>query len=80
MNAVSGIYLKKIFVDTLGCKSDCILNGESLPNFGGKHPDPNCKYSSKLLNIMGIETSQKSEYTFGVALDGDADRHMILGD
>ena len=78
MNAVSGIYLRKIFIETLGASEDCILREESKQDFGNQHPDPNCKYSVEFLKLMGIN-SEPSAYTFGAAFDGDADRHMILG-
>lgn len=43
------------------------------------HPDPNLTWAKSLVNHMGVGKEEKSEYDFGAACDGDADRNMILG-
>lgn len=75
MNGVMGPYAKKIFVDELGAPEDSIINGTPLPDFGGKHPDPNLTYASDLVSRLKADP----EIEMGVAFDGDGDRHMILG-
>ncbi|XP_059162509.1 phosphoglucomutase-like [Physella acuta] len=74
MNGVTGPYLKKIFISEMGFPSDCCLNCEPLPDFGGKHPDPNLTYASDLVDIM-----KEGKHDFAAAFDGDGDRNMILG-
>ena len=75
MNAVTGPYAKKMFVDKMGLSNDCLMNGNPLKDFGGLHPDPNLTYASHLADLLLI----KKSYSFGAACDGDGDRNMILG-
>ncbi len=75
MNAVTGPYAKKIFVEKMGLVDDCVMNGAPLEDFGGLHPDPNLTYASELANMLLVEKA----YSFGAACDGDGDRNMILG-
>jgi phosphoglucomutase len=42
------------------------------------HPDPNLECAKDLVEAMGLRTG-KSEFEFGAACDGDADRNMLLG-
>lgn len=51
---------------------------EPKPDFNGGHPDPNLSCAHELVDLMGLKTG-KSDYDFGIACDGDADRNMILG-
>lgn len=74
-NAVTGPYAIRIFEDILGAKKGTVINSQPLPDFGGKHPDPNLTYATELLNIMNNPNSPD----FGAANDGDGDRNMILG-
>jgi len=74
MYGVTGSYLRKIFNEEFGLPLDMCLNSECLPDFGGKHPDPNLTYAKDLVDIVS-----KGEHEFAVAFDGDGDRNMILG-
>ena len=71
---VGGPYTKRVFVDEFGLKEDSLRNYVTLPDFGGKHPDPNLTYAADLVNEM-----KTGKFDFGCAFDGDADRNMILG-
>ena len=75
MNAVTGPYAKRIFVDRIGLSDQCLLNSEPMPDFGNLHPDPNLTYANKLADLL----LNKKLYSFGAACDGDGDRNMILG-
>jgi phosphoglucomutase len=74
MHGVTGPYLRKIFIEEMGLPADSCLDCEILPDFGGKHPDPNLTYAKDLVLIM-----KKGEHDFAAAFDGDGDRNMILG-
>ncbi|XP_014239452.1 phosphoglucomutase [Cimex lectularius] len=74
MSGVTGPYAKRIFVEELKFKKDCIVCGTPLTDFGGGHPDPNLTYANRLVRLI-----TEGEYEFGVAFDGDGDRNMILG-
>ena len=74
MNGVMGPYVNRIFVEELNCDPKCVVNCRPLPNFGGKHPDPNLTYAADLVDDM-----KTGEYSIGAAFDGDGDRNMILG-
>ena len=75
MNAVTGPYAHKLFIEKIGLSEASILNGTPLPDFGKLHPDPNLTYASKLADLLLIQKL----YSFGAACDGDGDRNMILG-
>lgn len=75
MNGVMGPYAKRILHQVLGAPLESILNAEPLPDFGGKHPDPNLTYARELVDRM----RSQPDVEFGVAFDGDGDRNMILG-
>ena len=49
------------------------------PDFNGAHPDPNLVCAHDLVAAMGYNSDKPSEFDFGAACDGDADRNMILG-
>ena len=75
MNAVTGPYAKRIFIEKMGLSKDCVLNGLPLKDFGNLHPDPNLTYANQLADLL----LNKQSYCFGAACDGDGDRNMILG-
>ena len=52
MNAVTGPYARAILVQGLGAPTDSVMNGASLPDFGGGHPDPNPTYAAELVAYM----------------------------
>lgn len=74
-NAVTGPYAIRIFEEILGAEKGSVINSNPLPDFGGKHPDPNMTYATELLAIMNADDAPD----FGAANDGDGDRNMILG-
>jgi len=71
---VMGSYAKRVFVNEFGLKEDSLRNFVTLPDFGGKHPDPNLTYADELVAEM-----KTGKFDFGAAFDGDGDRNMILG-
>lgn len=75
MNAVTGPYAHRIFEEELGAKEGTVINWKPLPDFGGRHPDPNLTYAKDLVDYMFSEGAAD----FGAASDGDGDRNMILG-
>lgn len=75
MNAVTGPYARKIFVEMLGASPDSVVNDVPLEDFGGLHPDPNLIYAKKLVERMYSDDAPD----MGSANDGDGDRNMILG-
>lgn len=75
MHGVTGLYARRILVDLLGCPPDSILHGESLPDFGGLHPDPNPIDAAGLV----AESLRPDSADLLAASDGDGDRNMILG-
>ncbi|MGB9713083.1 alpha-D-glucose phosphate-specific phosphoglucomutase [Dissulfurimicrobium hydrothermale] len=75
MNAVTGPYAEEIFERRLGAPSGTVINGTPLPDFGGRHPDPNLTYAKGLVDLMFSPGAPD----LGAASDGDGDRNMILG-
>lgn len=75
MNGVVGPYAQRVLVKELGAPESSVINSKPLPDFGGKHPDPNLTYASELVDKLKSDT----DIDFGVAFDGDGDRNMILG-
>lgn len=75
MNGVLGPYARRILIDELGAQEGSVINSVPLPDFGGKHPDPNLTYAAELVDKL----KANDEINFGVAFDGDGDRNMILG-
>ena len=75
-NAVTGIYNKKIFCELLGLPESSLRNATPLPDFGGKHPDPNLTYGKDLVDLV---IGKDSAYDIGFAFDGDGDRNLIIG-
>lgn len=74
MNGVTAPYGQVIFVEELGLPSSSVQNCNSLPDFGGLHPDPNLTYAKGL-----VDRVDKENIAFGAASDGDGDRNMIYG-
>ena len=75
MNAITGPYAKEILEQRLGAPSGTVLRGESMEDFGGKHPDPNLAHAPELVALMNGPDAAD----LGAASDGDGDRNMILG-
>lgn len=74
MHGVTGPYGYELFVKELGLGEKSVQNCETLPDFGGLHPDPNLTYALDLVNRVDREN-----IGFGAASDGDGDRNMIYG-
>jgi phosphoglucomutase len=75
LNAVTGPYAKRLFIDHLKANSETVRNGIPLEDFGGLHPDPNLTYAKDLADLL----LKGNLFAFGAACDGDGDRNMILG-
>ena len=75
LNAVTGPYAKRLFIDILGAPVGTVRNGIPLDDFGGIHPDPNLTYAKELADLL----LKDKAFSFGAACDGDGDRNMILG-
>jgi phosphoglucomutase len=75
MNAVGGPYAKAILEGELGAPAGTVVNATPLEDFGGLHPDPNPVNAEELITHMVAADAPD----FGAAMDGDADRNMVLG-
>lgn len=76
MNGVTGVYVRRIFVDELGASPDTnVTRIIPLDHFGEIHPDPNLTYAKELVD----KVKENSSYDMGAAFDGDGDRNMIIG-
>jgi phosphoglucomutase len=75
MNAVGGPYAKAILEGELGAPAGSVVNATPLEDFGGLHPDPNPVNAEDLIAHMNAADAPD----FGAAMDGDADRNMVLG-
>ena len=75
MNGVTGPYAQEILERKIGAPVGTVVNQIPLPDFGGLHPDPNLTHAHNLVERMYGPNAAD----LGVATDGDADRHMILG-
>lgn len=75
MHGVTGPYARQILVNRLGAPADCLLHAESLPDFGGMHPDPNPIDAAELVTL----SRGAGAADLLAASDGDGDRNMILG-
>lgn len=64
--AVTGPYVRQIFVDELGADESSVVNTKPLEDFGGLHPDPNLTYAAQL-----VDTLKEGIHDFGAAFDGD---------
>jgi phosphoglucomutase len=75
MSAVTGPYAHEILERRLGFPAGTVRNGTPLPDFGGRHPDPNLVHARELYELMmGPDAPD-----FGAASDGDGDRNLIIG-
>jgi len=75
MHAVTGPYAHAIFERELGAPTGTVRNGVPLPDFGGRHPDPNLVHARDLLDLM----MGPGAPDLGAASDGDGDRNLIIG-
>jgi len=75
MNAVGGPYARAILEGELGAPKGSVVNAVPLEDFGGLHPDPNPVNAQDLIERMTAPDAPD----FGAAMDGDADRNMVLG-
>ncbi|WP_147127088.1 alpha-D-glucose phosphate-specific phosphoglucomutase [Shimia ponticola] len=75
MHAITGPYAREILERRLGAPAGTVMNGTPLPDFGGRHPDPNPVWAKALMDIMHSDDAPD----FGAASDGDGDRNMIVG-
>ncbi|KAG4082976.1 hypothetical protein H8356DRAFT_968804 [Neocallimastix lanati (nom. inval.)] len=73
LNGVTGPYAKRIFLKELGLTEESVMNCVPLPDFGGRHPDPNLTYAKDL-----VDRVRNEKFDFGAASDGDGDRNMII--
>jgi phosphoglucomutase len=75
MNAITGPYATAILERTLGAAPGTVVGATPLPDFGGRHPDPNLVHARDLYDLM--MSSQAPD--LGCASDGDGDRNLIIG-
>jgi phosphoglucomutase len=75
LHAITGPYAHAILEDELGAPKGTVVNGTPLPDFGGRHPDPNLTYAKALYDEMMSPAAPD----FGAASDGDGDRNLIIG-
>ena len=75
MSAITGPYATAILERTLGAAEGTVVNGTPLPDFGGRHPDPNLVNAKALYDLL--MSSEAPD--LGAASDGDGDRNLIIG-
>lgn len=75
MHGVGGPYARAILEGELGAEPGSVMNADPKTDFGGRSPDPDPQHAIDLV----AELTVRQQHDFGAALDGDADRHMILG-
>jgi len=75
MHAATGPFAHAVLVERLGLDPKSIAHGTPLPDFGGKHPDPNPRDCAQLVALA----SRDDAPDLLAASDGDGDRNMILG-
>jgi phosphoglucomutase len=73
MSAVTGPYATRILEGLLGAPAGTVVNGTPLPDFGGRHPDPNPVHCHDLVVLMNGPDAPD----LGAASDGDGDRNLI---
>jgi len=73
MSAVTGPYAQRLFEEILGAAAGSVVNGRPLPDFGGRHPDPNPIHARELMAAMHAPDAPD----LGAASDGDGDRNLI---
>ncbi|WKZ11382.1 MAG: alpha-D-glucose phosphate-specific phosphoglucomutase [Gammaproteobacteria bacterium] len=75
LHGITGLYARQILCQSLGADATGLLHAETLPDFGGLHPDPNPIDGRHL-----VERSKRPDSPdLLAASDGDGDRNMILG-
>ena len=52
MNAVTGPYVRELFINKLGLSENSLMNSIPLPDFGNLHPDPNLTYAHELADLL----------------------------
>ncbi len=52
MNGITGPYAHAILEDALGAAKGSVVNAVPLPDFGGRHPDPNPVHAKGLFDLM----------------------------
>ncbi|HUR42871.1 MAG TPA: alpha-D-glucose phosphate-specific phosphoglucomutase [Aestuariivirga sp.] len=75
MSAITGPYATAILERTLGAPVGTVVNGTPLPDFGGRHPDPNPVNAKALYDLLMTADGPD----LGAASDGDGDRNLIIG-
>ena len=75
LNAATGPYAQKIFVEMLKAPANSIHNCVPLEDFGGLHPDPNPVDAAHLVDVACADNAPD----LVAASDGDGDRNMVLG-
>lgn len=75
MNAVTGPYAVEILERRLGFAAGSVVGATPLPDFGGRHPDPNLVNARDLYDLM----MNSAAPDFGSASDGDGDRNLVIG-
>jgi phosphoglucomutase len=75
LNAVTGPFAEEVLVKRLGAPATALAHAKPLPDFGGKHPDPNPQTCAALVALAGRADAPD----LIAASDGDGDRNMILG-
>jgi phosphoglucomutase len=75
MNAITGPYATAILERTLDAAPGTVLASTPLPDFGGRHPDPNLVHARGLYDLMMSPQAPD----LGCASDGDGDRNLIIG-
>lgn len=64
---MTGVYVKRIFLEELQSDQDSVTRIIPLDNFGEIHPDPNLTYAKDLVNAV----KANPKYDLGAAFDGD---------
>lgn len=64
---VTGVYVKRIFLEELESDQDSVARIIPLDNFGEIHPDPNLTYAKDLVD----KVKGDPRYDLGAAFDGD---------
>jgi len=75
LNAATGPYAQRIFVEMLQAPASSVHNTVPLEDFGGLHPDPNPVDAAHLVEVAFAEDAPD----LVAASDGDGDRNMVLG-
>ncbi|HET8552449.1 MAG TPA: alpha-D-glucose phosphate-specific phosphoglucomutase [Gammaproteobacteria bacterium] len=74
LHGVTGPYAEAVLVRRLGFPKESLMHADPLPDFGGRHPDPN---PHDARDLMALFTGRGAP-DFGAASDGDGDRNMIV--